>query len=134
MKPIIVTLCGSTKFKDAFTEWQLRETLEGKIVLTIGCNMKSDTEIFEGYSPEQLRMVKARLDILHLHKIAISDEILVLNVGGYVGESTEREIVYADSVGVKIRYLEPQHLSGVSPSSKERENEGNREDTRTLAL
>ena len=113
MKPIVVTLCGSTKFKDAFTKAQLDETLEGKIVLTIGCNMRSDSEIFEGYSPEQLRIVKARLDILHLHKIAISDEILVLNVGGYIGESTEREIVYADSIGVKIHYLEPEHLEPV---------------------
>lgn len=112
-KPTVVTLCGSTKFKDAFTKAQLDETLAGNIVLTIGCNMKSDTEIFSGYSPEQLRVVKARLDILHLHKIAMSDEILVLNVGGYIGESTEREIVYADSIGIKIRYLEARHLKEV---------------------
>jgi len=106
-KPIIVTLCGSTKFKDSFTEWQLKETLEGKIVLTIGCNMRSDSEIFGRLSPEELRITKARLDILHLHKIALSDEILVLNVGGYIGESTEREIIYALSIGVKVRYLLP---------------------------
>jgi len=114
-KPIIVTLCGSTKFKDAFTKWQLSETLEGKIVLTIGCNLKSDTEIFNGYSTEQLRLVKAKLDILHLHKIAISDEILVLNINGYIGESTEREIVYAQSIGVKIRYIEPTKEKDISP-------------------
>jgi hypothetical protein len=112
-RPIVVTLCGSTKFKDAFTKAQLDETLDGKIVLTIGCNMRSDSEIFDGYSPEQLRIVKARLDILHFHKIAMSDEILVLNVGGYIGESTEREIVYANSIGIKIRYLEPEHLGTV---------------------
>lgn len=111
--PVVVTLCGSTKFKDAFIKAQLDETLEGKIVLTIGCNLHSDTEIFSGLSEAQLRLVKAKLDILHLRKIAMSDEILVLNVGGYIGESTEREIVYADSVGVKIRYLEPQHLGDV---------------------
>ena len=106
MKPTIVTLCGSTKFKDAFTEHQLKETLKGNIVLTIGCNMRSDGEIFADHSPEELRMIKAKLDILHFHKIAMSDEILVLNVNGYIGESTEREIVYAESIGVKIRYLE----------------------------
>ena len=106
MKPTIVTLCGSTKFKDAFTEWQLRETLNGKIVLTIGCNMKSDTEIFGDLGEKELRGIKARLDILHLHKIAMSDEIFVLNVGGYIGESTEREIEYAKSIGIPVRYLE----------------------------
>ena len=108
MKPIIVTLCGSTRFNDSFTEWQFKETLEGKIVLTIGCSMKTDTEIFGQLSPEDLRLTKARLDILHLHKIAMSDEILVLNIDGYIGESTEREIEYAKSIGVKVRYLEPK--------------------------
>jgi len=108
MKPTIVTLCGSTKFKDAFTEAQLKETLAGKIVLTIGCNLKADNETFKDLSTADLRLVKAKLDILHFHKIAMSDEILVLNVGGYIGESTEREIEYAKSIGVKIRYLEAQ--------------------------
>lgn len=106
MKPTIVTLCGSTRFSEAFQRAQLFETLAGKIVLTIGCNMKSDSEIFAGKSEAELRLIKARLDILHLHKIAMSDEILVLNVGGYIGESTEREIEYARSIGVKVNYLE----------------------------
>ena len=106
MKPLIVTLCGSTKFKDTFTEWQLKETMKGKIVLTIGCDMKSDSELFRQMSPEELRLTKAKLDVLHFHKIAMSDEVLVLNVGGYIGESTEREIVYAESVGVRVFYLE----------------------------
>ena len=106
LKPIVVTLCGSTKFKDYFTHWQLSETLAGKIVLTIGCNMKSDAEIFGQLSPEELRLTKARLDVLHFRKIDLSDEILVLNVGGYIGESTEREIEYAKSIGVKVRYSE----------------------------
>jgi len=107
-RPTIVTLCGSTKFKDAFTDAQLQETLAGKIVLTIGCNLREDNEIFKDLSTAELRLVKAKLDILHLHKIAMSDEILVLNVGGYIGESTEREIEYARSIGVKIRYLEDE--------------------------
>jgi hypothetical protein len=104
--PIIVCLCGSTKFKDAFTEAQLSETMAGRIVLTIGCNMKSDQEIFGHLEPKELRLIKARLDVLHFAKIDISDEILILNVGGYVGESTEREIEYAKMRGKHIRYLE----------------------------
>ena len=110
MRPTIVTLCGSTKFKEQFTEHQLKETLAGHIVLTIGCNMRSDSEIFASYNPAELRLIKAKLDILHFHKIALSDEILVLNVGGYIGESTEREIEYAKSIGVKVRYLEKRKV------------------------
>ena len=106
MKPRVVTLCGSTKFKDAYIDAQLHETLAGKIVLTIGCNMRDDNELFSELSAGNLRKLKAELDILHLHKITMSDEILVLNVDGYIGESTEREIVYAESIGVKVRYLE----------------------------
>ena len=107
MKPKIVTICGSTKFLKQFKQANLEETLKGNIVLTIGCDMKTDREILEHFSVEEKRLIKAQLDILHIHKIALSDEILVLNVNGYIGESTEREIVFAISIGVKIRYLEP---------------------------
>lgn len=105
-KPKIVTLCGSTRFSEAYQKAQLEETLAGRIVLTIGCNMRTDKDIFEDMPEPELRRTKARLDILHLRKIDISDEILVLNVGGYIGESTEREIEYAQSIGLKVRYLE----------------------------
>ncbi len=103
--PTVVTLCGSTRFKDAFTKAQLDETLRGNIVLTIGCNMKSDAEVFADTSPEQLQSIKIRLDVLHFRKIDLSDEILVLDVDGYIGESTSREIAYAMSVGKKVRFL-----------------------------
>ena len=104
-KPTIVTLCGSTRFKDEFAKQQLNETLNGKIVLTIGCNLRDDNELFKNLLPEELRKLKAILDVLHFRKIMISDEILVLNVNNYIGESTEREIEFANSIGVKIRYL-----------------------------
>ena len=105
-RPMIVCLCGSTKFKDEFSSSQLAETMAGKIVLTIGCNMKSDEEIFGHLKPQELRLIKARLDVLHFAKIDLADEILVLNVNGYIGESTEREIEYACMRGKNIRYLE----------------------------
>jgi hypothetical protein len=44
---------------------------------------------------------------LHYHKIDMSDEILVINVNGYIGESTKKEIEYAVRTGKKVRYLEP---------------------------
>jgi len=49
---------------------------------------------------------KELLDKIHLRKIDLSDEIFVLNVGGYIGESTEREINYARRMGKKVRFLE----------------------------
>jgi hypothetical protein len=96
--PTIVTLCGSTKFRDAFEHAQRAETLAGKIVLTVGYFNHAENE-------DTPRNVKAKLDVLHFRKIEISDEILVLDVDGYIGESTEREIEYAESIGVDVRYL-----------------------------
>ena len=105
MKPTIVTLCGSTRFNDAFAEAQLNETLAGKIVLTVGCFTHADSEIFISLSDGQFAETKRQLDALHMRKIEISDEILVLNVDNYVGESTSREIAYAYQLGKKIRWL-----------------------------
>lgn len=115
MKPTIVCLCGSTRFKDAFVKAQLDETLAGRIVLTIGCNMKSDTEIFGHMSEAEREVVKAKLDKLHLEKILLADEVLILNVGGYVGESTARELAYARGLGKVIRFLDPEQPSSPAP-------------------
>ena len=108
MKPRVVTLCGSTRFRDAFLKAQLDETLAGKIVLTIGCSMLADADLFADLLEEEQERTKKRLDWLHMRKIEMSDEILVLNVGGYVGESTSREIAYAFLRGLEIRWLEPE--------------------------
>jgi hypothetical protein len=106
-KPTIVCLCGSTRFGEAFHDANLRETLAGNIVLTIGCDRKSDSELFGHLSPDELFVIKEGFDELHLRKIDLADEILVLNVGGYIGESTRKEIAYAFSHHKKIRWLEP---------------------------
>ena len=100
-RPIVVCLCGSTRFMQAFQDANLRETLAGKIVLSIGCDAKSDQDLALG------PVDKTILDLLHLFKIDLTDEILVLNVDGYVGESTQREIDYARMVGKRVRWLEP---------------------------
>ncbi len=105
--PTIICLCGSTRFVDAFNEVNRELTLDGKIVLSIGCHRQSDSELFAAMPPDQAAIVKAGLDDLHLHKIDLADEVLVLNVGGYIGESTRCEIAYALSMGKPVRYLEP---------------------------
>ena len=96
---------GETRFKDEFVKAGMRETLDGKIVLTIGCNMKTDDELFSHMSDSELDVTKRKLDALHFAKIDISDEILVLDVEGYIGWSTNNEINHAKLKGKKIRYL-----------------------------
>jgi cell division protein FtsB len=108
-RPVIVCLCGSTKFMEAWQAANLSETLAGKIVLSIGCNTKSDADLqrLGQLTPEK----KAELDELHKRKIDLADEVLVLNVGGYVGDSTRSEIEYAKRHHKPIRWLEPESAS-----------------------
>jgi hypothetical protein len=106
-KPQVVCLCGSTRFGEAFENAALQETLQGHIVLSIGCNMKSDADLFKHLTNDDREKIKRGLDELHKRKIDLSDEILVLNVDGYIGESTRSEIEYAKKKNVAIRYLEP---------------------------
>ena len=97
----IVTLCGSTRFKEQFLEAQKRLTLEGCIVISVGLfGHAGDDDVWKPG-------VKEMLDDMHLRKIDLADEIFVINVGGYIGESTKREISYAKKTGKKINYLEP---------------------------
>lgn len=97
----VVTLCGSTKFKDKFFEVQKKLTLEGCIVISVGLfGHSGDTEVFtEG--------IKVMLDDMHKRKIDMADEIFVINVGGYIGSSTRSEIEYARQHNKKVNYLEP---------------------------
>ena len=97
----VITLCGSTRFKEEYLEVQKRLTLEGNIVISVGLfGHSGDDEVWtEG--------TKAILDDMHKRKIDMADEIFVINAGGYIGESTKSEIVYAKSQGVGIQYLEP---------------------------
>lgn len=99
-KPKIICLCGSGKFKEAFNRAEFEETMAGHIVLTIGCNTH-DIAREVGW-----RHIKPMLDELHLRKIDLADEVFILNVGGYIGESTSKEIVYAKKLGKTIKYLE----------------------------
>ena len=96
----VITLCGSTKFKDAFLREQKRLTLEGHIVISVGMfGHSGDQEVWtEG--------VKEMLDDMHKRKIDMADEIFVINVGGYIGSSTKSEIAYAQSTGKTVKYLE----------------------------
>lgn len=107
-RPLITVLCGSTKFLDTFQKANLILTVEGHIVLSIGCDMKSDNELWsDELTASQL---KVKLDYLHLMKIELADEVMVLNVGGYIGASTRNEIVYAKALGKPITYWEKPEI------------------------
>ena len=96
----VITLCGSTRFKEQFLEAQKRLTLEGNIVISVGLfGHSGDDEVWtEG--------TKAMLDDMHKRKIDMADAIYVINVGGYVGSSTRSEIEYARSTGKEVLFLE----------------------------
>jgi hypothetical protein len=95
----VITLCGSTKFRDEFMAEQKRLTLEGNIVISVGLfGHSGDTEVW-------LEETKTMLDDMHKRKIDMADEIFVINVGGYIGESTKSEIEYARKTNKVVKYL-----------------------------
>ncbi len=101
----VITLCGSSRFKNEFLETQKRLTLEGNIVISLGLfGHSGDSEAFDS---ETIKM----LYDMHLQRIRMADEIFVVNVGGYIGASTKEEIEYAKILGKKISYL---HTPGSS--------------------
>ena len=134
-RPTIVCLCGSTKFWREFQRAGLRETLAGKIVLSIGAASGTDDEHFGNMRKEEYASVKAMLDELHCRKVEMADEVLILDclmphcghcgrwyftgdllircacgsyalsMKPYIGESTSRELAHAVAKGKRIRFL-----------------------------
>lgn len=98
-RPVIVCLCGSTRFRDQFDATNRELTLAGRIVLAPGVFAHADGIPISDRD-------KAKLDTLHLAKILAADEVFVVNVGGYVGASTAAEIAYATAHGKTVKYLE----------------------------
>lgn len=97
----VITLCGSTKFKDDFIREQKRLSLEGNIVISVGLfGHSGDDEVWKDGTKEML-------DEMHKRKIDMADEIFVINKDGYVGTSTKSEIEYAIAHGKKVNYMEP---------------------------
>ena len=96
----VITLCGSTKFKDDFIREQKRLTLEGNIVISVGLlGHAGDNEVLDNG-------VKEMLDDMHKRKIDMADEIFVINKNGYIGSSTKSEIQYAIDLRKPVKYME----------------------------
>jgi len=95
IKPSIITLCGSSRFKDEFIETNRMLTLQGYVVLSICLSDKPLTE-------SERRIC----DRVHRHKIDMSAAIMVINKDGYIGKSTREEIQYAKDHNKVIYYME----------------------------
>lgn len=100
-RPEIVCLCGSMRFADEMRAWSRHLTMAGVIVLAPG-------EVDEEVTEEQ----KAALAALHLRKIDLADRVLIVNPGGYVGETTRGEIAYAQAIGTAISFTDPGRPAG----------------------
>lgn len=104
-RPKVICLCGSTRFIEEFAimAWELEK--RGAIVLGLHYLPSWYTDATNHLAEAQ--GVKEHFDNLHLRKIDLSDEVVVLDIGGYIGESTKQEIEYAESIGKPISYLKP---------------------------
>jgi hypothetical protein len=109
-RPLVVTLVGSSRFKEDHERAQREETFRGKIVLPMGTYGHLEGLDMDG-------TIKQMFDELHLRKIDISDEVLLVNPGGYVGPSTLCELLYASQAGKRIfmMYGGVYHLSPSVP-------------------
>ena len=104
----VITLCGSTRFKAEFLKVQKELTIQGNIVISVGLfGQSGDSEVWESMDEGTLTKTKEMLNDMHKRKIDMADEIFVINVGGYIGDSTKSEIEYAKLTNKKVNYLEP---------------------------
>lgn len=115
----IITLCGSTKFKDEYLKAQKELTLQGNIVISVGLFGHADG----GYQTVLTDEIKIMLDDMHKRKIDLADEIYVINKDGYIGSSTKGEIEYAIQTGKMVNYLESPSLANIEQFKLEYEYE-----------
>lgn len=104
-RPTVVCICGSMRFMAAMLIAGREESLAGRIVVLPLVNMKDFD--YRWQTEDQQERIKTELDALHLKKIDLADEVLIVNVGGYIGDSTRREIEYAEKIHKPVLYLEP---------------------------
>lgn len=109
-RPKIVCIIGSSRFFRELREAVFHETINGNIVLSIGCNLSTDSDLLGHYNPDIIPYIRHSLKNIHLWKIKLCDEVLCLNCYGYIGDQTREELVFAVSHGKNIRYIFPKLL------------------------
>jgi hypothetical protein len=115
-RPPIICLCGSTRFISTWNHYRQWLTYCGYIVLAIEIVTAQTTSTDPQHTNHGL---KRQLDDLHKRKIDLADQVLILNVGGYIGPSTQTEIDYARRTGKPVSFLEQQHLATVPQQSQD---------------
>jgi hypothetical protein len=96
-----ITLCGSTRFKKEYQEANTRLSQAGHIVYTIAWAKEDESAATPGQAMDPI--TKETLDLVHLGKILNSDSILIVHDGSrYIGDSTRREILWAQMHGKGI--------------------------------
>ena len=106
-----LTLCGSNRFEEQFHEWAMKLSLEGHVVYSLAVFPSYMGGKKDWYTPDQKRL----MDLVHLAKIDESDGIVMLNVGGYYGESSTKELLWARMRNKIIYWLEqPSRLTDYS--------------------
>ena len=113
----VITLCGSTKFEAEFAEVNQRLTMEGCVVISLGMFSLPDLPDYDWTADSS--DLKGRLGGVHFQKIRMADEVYIVDPGGYVGESTRREIAYAESLGKPVRYLSRERLARTGDGPQE---------------
>lgn len=102
-----IALCGSTRFKDQFQEWNSKLSLSGHTVYSLGLFGREATDSGKEGNLTFTESEKVTLDLVHLDKILNSDAIVVIDVDGYTGFSTKREIQWARMQNKKIHWITP---------------------------
>jgi hypothetical protein len=113
----VITLCGSTEFEAEFAEVNQRLTMEGCVVISLGMFRVPELPDYD-WTTDSAEL-RERLGGVHLQKIRMADEVFIVDPGGYVGESTRREIAYAESLGKPVRYLSRERLARAEDGSRD---------------
>jgi hypothetical protein len=113
----VITLCGSTRFEAEFAAVNQRLTLDGCVVISLGMFRLPDLPDYDWAVDSS--DLKGRLGDVHFQKIRMADEVYIVDPGGYLGESTRREIAYAESLGKPVRYLSRERSAGTGDGRRE---------------
>ncbi len=103
---MVVCLSGSTRFIDIMAAKAFEMERDGDVI-TLGCHLLPAWYGAEDHHQAEAEGCADHMDAIHLSKIDMADELLVFNIGGYIGDSTRREIDYATEKGMTVRYMEP---------------------------
>lgn len=118
--PEIVALCGSRRFRDAFRAEIIKQTLAGRIVLAPGVDPTRDLGLLRIQGVTDMDALHDQMVQLHRRQIDLCDLVRVINVGGYIGETTATDIEYAYGIGRRVEYVELPLTAGTPNQSGER--------------